>query len=176
MLSPFIMLTSEDLANHRDYFRAVQLNGAHSGADRLCSRGVDEVEPADAERLDGLRHFAGNCFWRADVERAVLDLSLILLLADRRPTSQCTDAITDNPVVWPVQFPGFFVRVGDEAWRVHPNRMSGRAKLRGGALVEVDVGGEAFGITTDDREHERKSVACGADDRLGCATDTHPGG
>src|SRR5258707_14390804 len=176
MLFPFIVLASENVTDHRDYLRAVQLNGAHSSADRLCSRGVDEVKPADAKRLDSVGSLAGDRVGRVDVEGAVLDLSLILLLAYRRPTSQCADAIADNPVVWPVQFPGFLVRAGDEAWRVHPNRMSGRAELRGGALVEVDVGGEAFGITTDDREHERKSVACGADDRLGCTADTHPGG
>src|SRR6185503_11065432 len=122
MLFPFMGLASEDVADHRDYLGAVQLNGAHSSADRLCSRGVDEVEPADAKRLDGAGDLAGDRLGRADVEGAVLDLSLILLLAYWRPASQCADAITDNAVVWPVQFPGFLVRVGDEARRVHPNR------------------------------------------------------
>src|SRR5215207_6316602 len=150
MLSPFMMLAAEDVANHWDHFCAVQLNRAQASADRLRARGVDEVEPADAKRLDGLGHFAGDCFWRADVEGAVLDFSLVLILAYRWPAPQCTDAITHDPVVRPVQFSGFLVRVGDEAWRVHPNRMSGCAELLGGASVELDVGGEAFGGTADD--------------------------
>src|SRR5687768_11918009 len=107
MLSSFIVLASEDVADHRDYLRAVQLNGAQSSADRLCARGVDEVEPADAKRLDGDGDLVGNRLGRADVEGAVLDLSLIFLLAYRRPASQRADAITDNPVVWPVQIAGF---------------------------------------------------------------------
>src|SRR5258706_7264699 len=119
MLSPFIVLASENVTDHRDYLRAVQLNGAHSSADRLCSRGVDEVEPADAKRLDGAGDLAGDRLGRADVEGALLDLSLILLLAYRRPASQCADAITDDPVLWPVQLPGVLVRVCDVDLPVH---------------------------------------------------------
>src|SRR4030095_12946374 len=106
MLAPFMMLASEDVANHRDHFCAVQLDGAQASADRLRARGVDEVEPANAERRDGLGHFAGDCFWRADVEGAVLDFSLVLVLAYRRPASQWTDAITNDPAVAPVQSHG----------------------------------------------------------------------
>src|SRR5689334_1528680 len=141
MLSPFMLLASEDVANHRDYFCAVQLNGAQASADRLCTRRVDQVEPANAERLDSFGHFAGDCFWRANVEGAVLDFSLVLLRAYRRPAPQCTNTITHNLVVRPVQFPGFLVRAGDEAWRVHPDRMSDRTKLLSCASVELDVGG-----------------------------------
>src|SRR5258706_9633127 len=176
MLSPVIVLASEYIADHRDYLRAVQLNGAHSSADRLCSCGVDQIEPANAQRLGGVGDFGADRLGRADVEGAVLDLSLILLLAYRRPASQCADAITDDPVVRPMQLPSFLVRVGDEARRVHPDRMRGRAELRGGALVEVDIGGEAFGGTADDGEHEWKPIARRADDRLGCTADTYPGG
>src|SRR5258706_7808082 len=114
MLFPFMMLASENVTDHRDYLRAVQLNGAHSSADRLCSRGVDEVEPADAKRLDGAGDLAGDRLGRADVEGALLDLSLILLLAYRRPASQCAHAITDDPVVRPVQVPRLLVRCGHE--------------------------------------------------------------
>src|SRR5258706_4447201 len=97
MLSPFIVLPPENVADHRDYLRAVQLNGAHSSADRLCSRGVDEVKPADAKRLDGAGDLAGDRLGRADVEGAVLDLSLILLLAYRRPASPRADSLTADP-------------------------------------------------------------------------------
>src|SRR5690349_993261 len=176
MLSPFMMLASEDVANHRDHFCAVQLDGAQASTDRLRARCIDEVEPANTERLDGLCHFAGDCFWRANVKRALLDFSFVLVLAYRRPASQCTDAITEDAVVRPVQFAGFLVSIGDEAWRVHPDRMSGRAELRGGTLVEFDVGGEACGVSSNNGEHERKPVARCADDRLRCTADPHPGG
>jgi hypothetical protein len=111
-----MMLAAEDVANHGNHFCAVQLDGAQASADWLCTRRVDEVEPTHAQRLDGLGHFTGDCLWRANVEGAVLDLSLVLLRAYRRPASQCANAITHDTVVSPVQCPGFLVRVGDEAW------------------------------------------------------------
>src|SRR5258706_367015 len=108
---------------------------------------------------------------RTSTVRAILagspDLALVLLQTHRWPAAQRADAITDDPVVWPMHFPGLLVRVGDEARRVHPDRMSGRPELLSGASVEVEVGGEAFGRTADDGEHEWKSVARRADDRLG---------
>src|SRR5258706_12487681 len=129
MLSPVIVLACEYIADHQDYLRAVQLNGAHSSADRLCSCGVDQIEPANAKRLDGAGDLAGNRLGRADVEGPVLDLSLILLLAYRRPTSQCAAALTDDPGVRPMQLPSILVRVGDEDQPGHPERMRGRAEL-----------------------------------------------
>src|SRR6188474_3376406 len=59
---------------------------------------------------------------------------------------------------------------------MHPDWMRDRAELRGSALVEVDIGGEAFGGAADDSEHERKPIARGADDRLGCTTNPYPSG
>src|SRR5712691_8411097 len=127
--SPFMVSACEDVADHWDHLRAVQLHGAQASADRLCADGVDEIEPADAEHVDGVGDPAGDCLRRADVEGAVLDLALVLLQTYRWPAAQRADAIPDDPVVGPMQFPGLLVRVGDEARRVHPDRMSSRPEL-----------------------------------------------
>ena len=73
---------------------AVELDGAQPGAGRdALRRGVDEVEPADAEGLDGAGHLAGDGFGGADVEGAVLDLGIEFLPAQRRPAAQRADAV-----------------------------------------------------------------------------------
>src|SRR5258706_12281236 len=164
--SPCMVSACEDVADHWDHLCAVQLHGAQTSADRLCAGGVDEIEPSNAERLDGTSDPAGYRLWRADVQGAVLDLAFVLLRAYRRPATQRADAITHDPVVRPMQFPGLLVCVGDKAGRVHPDRISSRPELLCGAAVEVEVGGEAFGRTAGDGKHERKPVACRADDRL----------
>src|SRR6186997_2100744 len=93
MCCPFMVSAREDVADQRDYLRAVQLDGAQASADRLRSRSVDEVEPADAERLDGAGDLASDRLGRADVEGAVRDFALVLLPAHRRPAPQAADAI-----------------------------------------------------------------------------------
>src|SRR3712207_1000150 len=96
MSALYMVSACEDVADHRDHLRAVQLDGAQASADRLGSRGVDEVKPADAERLDGAGDLAGDRLGRADVEGAVRDLALVLLPAYRRPAPQCADGIADD--------------------------------------------------------------------------------
>src|SRR5688572_9520429 len=43
-----------------------------------------------------------------------------------------------------------------------------------GAVVELDVGGEAARVAADDGERQGKAVARGADHRLRAAADAHP--
>src|SRR5690606_21283300 len=50
------------------------------------------------------------------------------------------------------------------------------AELRGRLVEEVDVGREALRGPADDREHQRQSVAGGADHRVRAPADGDPGG
>src|SRR5258707_12890174 len=91
--SPFMVSACEDVADHWDHLRAVQLHGVQSSGYRLCASGIDEIEPPDAKRLDGVGDPDGDRLRRADVEGAVIDLALVLFLAYRRPAAQRADAI-----------------------------------------------------------------------------------
>jgi hypothetical protein len=55
----------------------------------------------------------------------------------------------------PEQLAGLLVGVGDEAGRVHADRVRDGAELCSRAPVQLDVAGESFGWTADDGEHER---------------------
>ena len=97
--------------------------------------GVDQVEPADVQRLDRAGDLARDGLGRADVQRAVGDLGVELLALDRRPAAQRADPVADHLVARPEQLPRLLVGVGDEARGVHPDRVGHRAELmrrRGG--------------------------------------------
>lgn len=118
---------------------------AQAVAGRLGAVGVDQVEAAYAQGVDGRGHLARDGLRRADVERAVLDLRLVLLLADRRPAPQLPDPVAQDLVMRPVRLAGRLVGVGDEARRVHADRVGCRAQLLGRPLVEFDVGANRVG-------------------------------
>ncbi len=94
----------------------------------------------------------------------------------RRPAAQRADPVPDHLVGRVVQLLGLLVGVGDEARRVHADRVRDRAELVGGPPVQVDVRGEALRVAADDGEHERQAVARGAHHRLRRAADADPGG
>src|SRR5258708_38482168 len=122
--SPCMVSACEDIADHWDHLCAVQLHGAQTSADRLCAGGVDEIEPSNAERLDGTGDPAGDRLRRADVQGAVLDLAFVLRRAYRRPTTQRAAAITHTPVVRPMQCPALPAYVARKPRRGNPDRLS----------------------------------------------------
>ena len=63
----------------------------------------------------------------------------------------------------------------DEPERMQADRQLRLPELLEGALVELDVAGEALGIAADDRQHQRQAEAGGPHDRLRAAADAHPG-
>src|SRR5262249_44669351 len=67
-----------------------------------------------------------------------------LLAADRRPAPQGADPVADDPVARPEHLLGLLVGVGDEARRVHADRMGGRAELLRGS-PEARAAQEASG-------------------------------
>src|SRR5258708_39340307 len=118
MVAPFeVVSAGEDVADHGDYLRAVELDGFQSGAHRQRAGRVDQVEPTDAQPLDGAGDPAGDGLRRADVHRAVYDVGVEFLAAERRPAAQRPDPVAGDLVPRVEQLLGLLVGVGDEARR-----------------------------------------------------------
>ncbi|MDT7721014.1 MAG: hypothetical protein QOE94_2025 [Mycobacterium sp.] len=66
----------------------------------------------------------------------------------------------------PEDFASLLVGIGDKSRRMHPDRMSGRAELRGGPAVQVQVRGEPLRGSADDGEHKPQTVIGGTYNRL----------
>src|SRR5690606_35877993 len=155
------------LTDKGDDLGAEQFDGMQPGAGGYgATGGVDEVEASDVESPDRAGDLASDSLRRADVERAVLDLSLEVVTALRGPTALCAYLVHQLFVAGVVDLLGLCVGGCDEPGGVHTHRVRRRAELCSRALIELDVRSEPLRGAADYREHQTEPVAGGADDRL----------
>jgi hypothetical protein len=105
-----------------DHFAAVELDGGNSLLVWDAADGIEQVEPAQTERLhrggdsvrDGLR--------RSDIHRAVIDFRQELLVGRWPPAALACCPVELFLVVRPLDLEGLVIGLGDETERVQPDR------------------------------------------------------
>ena len=143
---------------------------------RETSHTVFQVEAGRAESGEICSDFLGDGLWRPHVERSLRPNLTQKGFPGRDGESPgLADATDDLSVARPELFPGPFVGDGDVTRRVHADRQRGPPKALQGLLEELGERRETGRFSADDREHQRESVVCGADDRLRASADADPG-
>ena len=102
--------------------------------------GVDHVEPARVQYPDRMGDLGRDRLDRADVQRSAVHLGVEFFPAERRPAALRPDPVADLLEPGVEQLLGFLVGGRDEAGRVHPDRLCGRAELLAGTPVQIHVG------------------------------------
>ena len=141
---------------------------------RHRSRGIFQIEAAEADPGDRGRDLAGDRLRRANIERAVIDLLLELGAGHARPATLRPQPIMQLLIMRPHLIARLVIGFGDMARRMHAQRAGGIADLRHGPVIKIDQRAEAHRIAPDDRQHHLHIMRHGAHHRLRASLDTDP--
>src|SRR3954462_15788885 len=132
-------VAGEEPVDARGHLGAVQLDRSHQAGVGQLAGAVLEVEALDAEHGDGAGDPRRDRVGAPDVERAVLDVVLVLLAGQRGPAAFGADPVAPRLEGRVEDLPGLLVGLRDEARGLDADRQASEPELVSGAVEEVDV-------------------------------------